>query len=105
MFSSPYRDVDPNVKYCPQTQRVPGEKATPYPVLSDQNKNQYTPMPPTKVDADAKMDGPVYQGVDSSNQYCEIKERVSAPQTMAGPKYQNVVEAHKYGVVNPRVKG
>ena len=47
----------------------------------------------------------VNQGVNSSNQYCPVNEKVSAPHDLAGPKYQNVVEAHKYGVVNPRVKG
>ena len=58
-----YRDVSDNVKYCPETQRIPGEKATPYPVLAgDQTKNQFTPNPPTKVDADVKMEGPIYQG-------------------------------------------
>ena len=62
-FSLLCRDVSDKVKYCPETQRVPGEKATPYPVLSrEQNKNQFTPMPSTKVDGDVKMEGPVYQG-------------------------------------------
>merc|ERR1712194_891580 len=91
---------------CPETKRIPGILETPYPVLAgDQGKNQYTPMAPTKVDGDMKMEGPVYQGVDSANLYCPTNERVQAPTDMAGPVYQNVVTSNQYNVVNPRVKG
>ena len=107
MTTPKFPGVSDKNQYNPQSTKVQSEPLMTGPVFSQVTaKNNYNIVEGIKIEADARMNAPVYSGAGNMNQFTYEAPKVpeGTPQ-MFTPKPAGVVESHNFNPMTERVSG